>query len=144
LNTFLFKNLPSFFQFIYNIKIKVIQIINTNDLIVEASVKKYVTTQGFELWLPAQVTSTVTTTSLRMTYTIADNKKLSTWFACLPSDGAWVQISLVLLLILQSKNNIYKQSCALACQCLYFCVLYGYKNDSHSLDVSKFILVLYS
>jgi hypothetical protein len=66
-NTFLFKNLPSFFQFIYNIKRKVIQIINTNDLIVEASGKKYVTTQGLELELPAQVTSTVTTTPLRMT-----------------------------------------------------------------------------
>jgi hypothetical protein len=66
-NTFLFKNLPSFFQFIYNIKRKVIQIINTNDLIVEANEKKYVTFQGFELGIPAQVTSNVTTTPLRMT-----------------------------------------------------------------------------
>jgi hypothetical protein len=73
-----------------------------------------------------------------------NKKKLLTGFACLPSDGAWVQISLVLLSILQSKNNICKQSCALAHQCLYFCVLYCYKNDSHSLDASKFILVLYS
>jgi hypothetical protein len=40
--------------------------INTNDLIVEASGKKYVTIQGFELELPAQVTSTVTTTLVRM------------------------------------------------------------------------------
>jgi hypothetical protein len=48
-------------------KRKVIQIINTNVLIVEASGKKYVTTQGFELELPVQVTSTVTTTPLRMT-----------------------------------------------------------------------------
>ncbi len=63
---FLF-NLPSFFKFIYNIKKKDIQIINTNDLIVKASGKKYVTTQGFELELPAQVTSTVSTTPLRMT-----------------------------------------------------------------------------
>ena len=100
--------------------------------------------QGFEHRIPAQVTSTVTTTPLRMTLTLADNKNLSTVFACLPSDGASVQISLVLLLILQSKNNIYKQSCALARQRLYFCVLYCYKNDSHSLDASKFILVLYS
>jgi hypothetical protein len=38
-NTFLFTNLPSFFQFLYNIKRKVIQIINTNDLIVAASGK---------------------------------------------------------------------------------------------------------
>jgi hypothetical protein len=65
-----------------------------------------VTTQGFELGLPAQVTSTLTTTPLRMTLTLADNKNLSTVFACLPSDGASVQISLVLLYILQSKNNI--------------------------------------
>ncbi len=64
--------------------------------------KKYVTTQGFELRLPAQVFSTVTTTPLRISQ-IADNKKLSTGFACLPLDGASVQISL------QSKNNIYKQ-----------------------------------
>ena len=60
-------NLHSFFQFIYNIKRKLIQIINTNDLIVEASGKKCVTTQGIELELPAQVSSTVTTTPLRMT-----------------------------------------------------------------------------
>jgi hypothetical protein len=106
--------------------------------------KQYVTIQEFELVLPAQVTSIITTTPLRMTWIAADNKKkLSTGFACLPSDEAWVQISLVLLLILQSKNNIYKQSCALARQRLYFCVLYCYKNDSHSLDASKFILVLY-
>jgi hypothetical protein len=71
-------------------------------------------------------------------------RKVSTGFACLPSDGAWVQISLVLLLILQSKINIYKQSCALACQLLYFCLLYCFKNDSHALDASKFILDLYS
>jgi hypothetical protein len=96
-----------------------------------------VTSQGFELEQPAQVISTVTTTPLRYL------EKLSTGFACLPSDGAWVQISLVLLLILQSKNNTYKQSCALARQRLYFCKLYCYKNDSHSLDASKFILVLY-
>jgi hypothetical protein len=57
-----------------------------------------------------------------MTLSVKDNKKLSTGFACLPSDGALVQISLVLLLILQSKYYIYKQ---------------------HSLDGSKFILVLY-
>ena len=56
-----------FFHFIYNIKRKVIQIINTNDLIVEASGKKYVTSQGFELGLPSQDTSTVSTTPLRMT-----------------------------------------------------------------------------
>ncbi len=101
------------------------------------------TTQGFELGLPAQVTSTVTTTPLRTTYLAVDNTKLLTGFACLPSDGAWVQISLVLLLILQSKIDIYKQSCALAHQHLYFCVLYCYKNNSYSLDDSKFILVLY-
>ncbi len=47
-------------------KRKVIQIINKNDLIVKASGKKYVTSQGFELGIPAQVTSTETTTSLRM------------------------------------------------------------------------------
>jgi hypothetical protein len=52
---------------LYNIKRKVLQIINTNDLIVEASGKKYVNTQRFELGLPAQVTSTVTTTPLRIT-----------------------------------------------------------------------------
>jgi hypothetical protein len=56
-----------FFQFIYNIKRKATQIINTNDLIVKASGKKYVTTQRFELVPPAQYTSTVTTTPLRMT-----------------------------------------------------------------------------
>ena len=106
--------------------------------------KQYVTIQGFELVLPAQVTSIITTTPLRMTWIAADNKKkLSTGFACLPSDEAWVQISLVLLLILQSKNNIYKQSCALAHQRLYSCKLYCYRNDSHSLDDSNFILVLY-
>jgi hypothetical protein len=44
--------------------------------------KKYVTTQGFELGLPAQVTSTVTTTPLKMTVTVADNKKYIYW-ACL-------------------------------------------------------------
>ncbi len=60
--TFLFKNLPSFFQFIYNIRRKVLQIINTNDLIAEASGKKYVTIKRFELGLPAQVSSTVTIT----------------------------------------------------------------------------------
>jgi hypothetical protein len=99
---------------------------------------KYVSTQGFELGHTALVTSTVTTTPLRMTYTVANNnKKLSTGFACLPSGGAWVQISFVLLLILQSKNNIYQQSCELARQYLYFCVLYCSKNDSHSLDASK-------
>jgi hypothetical protein len=76
---------------------------------------------------------------------VADNKKkVSTGFACLPSDGAWVQISLVLLLILQSKINVYKLSCALARQRLHFCLLYCCNNDSHSLDASKFILVLYS
>jgi hypothetical protein len=48
-------------------KRKVIQIINTNDLIVEARGKIYVTTQGFELGLPVQVISTVATTPLRMT-----------------------------------------------------------------------------
>ena len=69
---------------------------------------------------------------------LADNKKLSTGFACLPLDGASVQISL------QSKNNIYKQSCTLARQRLYFSVLYCYKNNSQSLDASKFIIVLYS
>jgi hypothetical protein len=37
--------------------------------------KIYVTIQGFELGLPAQVTSTVTTTPLRTTYKVADNKK---------------------------------------------------------------------
>jgi hypothetical protein len=62
-----------FFKFIYNIKRKVIQIINTNDLIVKASGKKYVTSQGFEPGIPAQgyiklyyvVHSTETTTPLR-------------------------------------------------------------------------------
>ncbi len=38
--------------------------------------KKYETTQGFELGLPAQVTSTVTTTPSRMTLIEADKKKL--------------------------------------------------------------------
>jgi hypothetical protein len=75
---------------------------------------------------------------------IADNETISTGFACLPSDGAWVQISLVLLLKLHSKHIIYKQSCALSRQRLCFCVLYCCKNDSHSLHASKFILVLYS
>ncbi len=78
-----------------------VEIINTNDLIVGASGKKYVTPQGFELRPSAQVTNTVTTTSLRMTLITADNKKVSTGFTCLPSDGAWIQISLVLLLILR-------------------------------------------
>jgi hypothetical protein len=64
-----------FFQFIYNIKRKVIQIIITNDLIGKASGKKYVTSQGFELGIPAQVYSTETTTPLRMTLIVADNKK---------------------------------------------------------------------
>ena len=45
---------------------KVIQIINTNDFIVEVSGKKSVTTQGFEPGIPAQVPSTETTTPLRM------------------------------------------------------------------------------
>ncbi len=67
ISNFQLKNVPSFFQFIYNIKRKVIQIINTNDLIVKASGKKSVTSQGFELGIPAQVTSTETTTPLRMT-----------------------------------------------------------------------------
>ena len=57
---------PLFFNFICNIKRKVIQIINTNDLIVEASGKKYAAIQRFELGLPAQVISIVTTTLLRM------------------------------------------------------------------------------
>jgi hypothetical protein len=65
-NTFLLKNVPSFFKFIYYIKRKVIQIINTNDLIVKTSGKKYVTSQGFESRIPAQVPSTETTTPLRM------------------------------------------------------------------------------
>jgi hypothetical protein len=43
------------------------------NLIVEASGKKYVTIQGFELELLAQVTSTVTTTPVRMTLTAEDN-----------------------------------------------------------------------
>jgi hypothetical protein len=61
------KNVPSFFQFIYNIKRKVIQSINKNDLIIKASGKKYMTSQGIELGIPAQVTSSETTTPLRMT-----------------------------------------------------------------------------
>ncbi len=53
-NTFLLKNVPSFLKFIYNIKRKVIQkIVNANDLIVKASGKKYVISQGFELGMPA-------------------------------------------------------------------------------------------
>jgi hypothetical protein len=100
--------------------------------------------QGFELGLPVPVNNTVTTTPLRMTYYQQIIKLLSTGFACLPSDGAWVQISLVLILKLQSKNNIYKQSCALACQHPYFCVLNCCQYDSHSLDASKFVLVIYS
>jgi hypothetical protein len=59
-------NVPSF-QFIYNIKRKVIQIVNTNDLIVKASGKKYMISQGFELGIPADITVTETTTPLRMT-----------------------------------------------------------------------------
>jgi hypothetical protein len=55
--------------------------INTNDLIVEANGKKYVTTQGIELGLPAQVTSTVTTTPLRII--LADNKKFFNWVCLL-------------------------------------------------------------
>jgi hypothetical protein len=51
----------------YNIKRKVLQIINTSDLIVKATGKKYVTFQGFEHGLHAQVTSTVTTAPLRKT-----------------------------------------------------------------------------
>jgi hypothetical protein len=69
------KNVPSFLKFIYNIKRKVIQIVNTNDLIVKASRKKYLISQGFELGIPACITSTETITPLRMTYTVADNKK---------------------------------------------------------------------
>jgi hypothetical protein len=57
---------PLFKKFIYNIKRKVIQIINTNDLIVKASGKKYVTSQGFEPGISAWVPSTETTTPLRM------------------------------------------------------------------------------
>ncbi len=37
--------------------------------------KKIESIKGFELGLPAQVTSTVTTSPLRTTETIADNKK---------------------------------------------------------------------
>jgi hypothetical protein len=61
------KNVPSFFQFIYNIKRKVVQIVNANDLTVKASGKKYVISQGFDLGIPAQVTSNEPTTPLRMT-----------------------------------------------------------------------------
>jgi hypothetical protein len=60
------KNVPSFFQFVYNFKRKVIQIKNTNNLIVKTSGKKYVTSQGFELGISTQVTRTETTTPLRM------------------------------------------------------------------------------
>jgi hypothetical protein len=63
---FSFEKCSLFFKFIYNIKRKVIQIINTNDFIVKASGKKYMTSQGFEPGIPAQVPSTETTIPLRM------------------------------------------------------------------------------
>jgi hypothetical protein len=61
--------------------------------------------------LPAQVTSTITIEDDMNKYEqVHIIKNVSTGFACLLSDGAWVQISFVLFLILQLKNNIYKQS----------------------------------
>jgi hypothetical protein len=78
-----------------------------------------------------------------MASTIADNKTTFDWVCLLAFRWGLGSNLLGSPFKLQSKNNIYKQSCALACQRLYFCVLYCYKNDSHSLDASKFILVLY-
>jgi hypothetical protein len=48
----------------------------TNDLIVAASGKKYMTIQGLELGPPAQVSSTVTTTPLRMTWIVDVPRRL--------------------------------------------------------------------
>jgi hypothetical protein len=39
--------------------------------------------QGFELELPVQITNTVTTTPLWMTYSAADNKKTFNWVCLL-------------------------------------------------------------
>jgi hypothetical protein len=57
---------PLFFNLFTILREKLFKIKNANDLIVKASGKKYVTSQGFELGIPAQVTSTETTTPLRM------------------------------------------------------------------------------
>jgi hypothetical protein len=71
--------------------------------------------EGFELGLPALVTSTITITPLRMTFPVADNEKTSSWVCLLAFRwGLGSNLLGSLFLILQSKNNIYKQSCALA------------------------------